>query len=300
MVRRRAGRLQKRWAWKRGDAKAPQSPIKVVSEAEAAGQETKAPRLPERVPSGHGPSRPVAKAPSPPWGQGTTPPRPGGQRLGSSGKEIKSCLFPPPLRSPGSPLYPALLPFAEQEGDGLGADAHRKASGVRSPSLGVASLIPGREEAVRQEITSGVYTLADSRDRLSSPSAHRQSVSKRSGRALSPHCASPLFPNERSVHRFSRATLYFLRVLEPTRLLQDDGCLSPQTGSFSPSLSNPGAPGVPRPGRGASKPALDAQLPHGCLLHGLVDASDLSLRQRALHVAVGDAVAVAGPVCPGG
>lgn len=94
--------------------------------------------------------------------------------------------------------------------------------------------------------------------------------------------------------------LYFLRVLEPARLSQDDGCLSPQTGSFSPSLSNPGVPGVLRLGRGASKPALDAQLPHGCLLHGLVDAPDLSLRQRALHVAVGDAVAVAGPVCPGG
>lgn len=54
------------------------------------------------------------------------------------------------------------------------------------------------------------------------------------------------------------------------------------------------------PGSGASKPALDAQLPHGRLLHGLVDAPNLSLRQRALHVAVGDAVAVAGPVCPGG
>lgn len=59
------------------------------------------------------------------------------------------------------------------------------------------------------------------------------------------------------------------------------------------------------PGRAAagevatSKPALDAQQPHGRLLHGLVDAPDLSLRHRALHVAVGDAVAVAGPVCPG-
>ena len=66
-------------------------------------------------------------------------------------------------------------------------------------------------------------------------------------------------------------------------------------GSFSPSLSSPGALRSR-----ASKPALDAQLLHGRLLHGLVDAPNLSLRQRALHVAVGDAVAVAGPVCPGG
>ena len=53
-------------------------------------------------------------------------------------------------------------------------------------------------------------------------------------------------------------------------------------------------------GSGASKPAFDTQLLHGCLLHGVVDAPDLFLRQRALHVAIGDAVAVAGPVCPGG
>ena len=48
-----------------------------------------------------------------------------------------------------------------------------------------------------------------------------------------------------------------------------------------------------------SEPTLHTQQPHGCLLHGLVDVPHLLLGQRALHVAVGDAVAVAGPVRPG-
>lgn len=204
MVRSRAGRLQKRRAWKRGHAKAPQSPIKVVSEAEAAGQKTKAPRLPERVPSGHGPSSPVAKAPSPPWGQETTPPRPCGQTLGSSEKEIKSCPFPPPLRSPGSPPHPALLPFAEQkEGDGLGADEGKLPGSAVRPSVWLHSF-RGRKRLSGKKSCLVFYTLVDSRDRLSSSSAHGQSVSKRSGRALLTHCASPLLPNERQVSTGSR------------------------------------------------------------------------------------------------
>lgn len=66
------------------------------------------------------------------------------------------------------------------------------------------------------------------------------------------------------------------------------------------SLANRGAPRgcglVPAAG---SKPALDAQQLHGGLLHSLVHVPDLFLGQGPLHVAVGDAVAVAGLVRPG-
>lgn len=51
-------------------------------------------------------------------------------------------------------------------------------------------------------------------------------------------------------------------------------------------------------GKWRSEPALHAQQLHGGLLHSLVDVPDLALGQGPLHVAVGDAVAVAGPVCP--
>lgn len=47
-----------------------------------------------------------------------------------------------------------------------------------------------------------------------------------------------------------------------------------------------------------SKPALHGQELHSSLLHSLVDVPHLLLAQGPLHVAVGDAVAVAGLVCP--
>lgn len=57
--------------------------------------------------------------------------------------------------------------------------------------------------------------------------------------------------------------------------------------------------GGPWPGcRLPSKPALDGQQLHSSLLHSLVDAPYLLLGQGPFHVAVGDAVAMAGLVCP--
>lgn len=74
--------------------------------------------------------------------------------------------------------------------------------------------------------------------------------------------------------------------------LSDEGrCSSLQTHLFL-------SPRPLEPGVVTSKAALHAQLPHHGCLDVLVDVADLPLGQRPLHVAVGDAVTVAGPVCP--
>lgn len=72
------------------------------------------------------------------------------------------------------------------------------------------------------------------------------------------------------------------------------------TNSILFSLMNPGAlRGCSLLQVAPSKSALHAQQLHSGILHSLVDTPDLSLGQGPFHVAVGDAVAVAGLVCPG-
>lgn len=101
------------------------------------------------------------------------------------------------------------------------------------------------------------------------------------------------------VNSFSGAILYFLKVPTLTRLSKHDRCPHPLTVTFS----LPQIPGALSGGglvqAVASKPALYAQQLHRRLLHRLVHVPDLSLGQGPLHVAVRDAVAVAGLVCPG-
>ena len=75
------------------------------------------------------------------------------------------------------------LPFAEQKEEGeRNGSRSRKASVVRSVRLCVTLLITRGEAPVRQEITPAVYTLTESRDQLTAPSANGQSISKRKRR----------------------------------------------------------------------------------------------------------------------
>ena len=81
-----------------------------------------------------------------------------GQRLGSSEKEIKSCPFPLPPRSPASPPHPALLPFEERkEGDGLGADAGKSPGSAVRPSVWLHSFWGGKSLSGKKSCL--VFTL---------------------------------------------------------------------------------------------------------------------------------------------
>lgn len=97
---------------------------------------------------------------------------------------------------------------------------------------------------------------------------------------------------------FSKVILYFLNVLEQTHLSKDDRYSSSQCVSpFQRVLEL--CEGFSLGKTRASKTALHTQQLHSGLLHSLVDTTDFSLGQCPFHVAVSDAVAVAGPVCPG-
>lgn len=130
------------------------------------------------------------------------------------------------------------------------------------------------------DVTLWLRSPAD--DTLTEPRAQRPPRRPRataSSKARGASSPLPQIKDRGDAGGFSGAPLYFPEALALTPLWKGEG----------------GGPGTAV----SSEAALHGQQPHRGLLQGPVDAPHLALRQRALHVAVGDAVAVAGPERPG-